>query len=80
MQVRKKGVLFPVVFTIMGLFFFGGCESEHRFVKKTTFKGPNSIVIEFAGPVDEGGPKTPRIIPPMKSLTRTSVSRLKTLF
>ena len=59
MQVQKKGVLFSVVFIIICLFFFSGCESEHRFVKKTTFKGANSIVIEFAGPVDEEWAKNP---------------------
>jgi electron transport complex protein RnfA len=38
---------------LVGLFLLTGCESEHRFVKSTAFKGTNQIVITFAGPVDE---------------------------
>ena len=34
-----------------------GCSQEHRFIKKVTFKGTNSIVITFAGPVDESWAK-----------------------
>jgi len=34
-----------------------GCATEHRFIKKTTFKGTNSIVLTFAGPVDEAWAK-----------------------
>ena len=59
MRTQKKGVLLPVVFIIISLFFLTGCESEHRFVKKTAFKDTNSIVIEFAGPVDKEWAKTP---------------------
>lgn len=38
-------------------FLLAGCTPEHRFVKKTEFKGTDSIVITFAGPVDEGWAK-----------------------
>lgn len=58
MKMPKKKVLFPVAFTIISLFFLAGCESEHRFVKKTAFQDANSIIIEFAGPVDEKWAKT----------------------
>jgi electron transport complex protein RnfA len=34
-----------------------GCGQEHPFVQKTAFKDTNSIVIKFAGPVDEGRAK-----------------------
>jgi len=40
-------------FLLVGLFLLAGCDSEHRFVKRTAFKGTNQIVITFAGPVDE---------------------------
>ena len=43
---------------LLTLLFWGllvsGCATEHRFVKKITFKGSNSIVVTFAGAVDEG--------------------------
>ena len=38
---------------LVGLLLLTGCDSEHRFVKRTAFKGTNQIVITFAGPVDE---------------------------
>ena len=42
---------------LLTLLFWGllvsGCATEHRFVKKITFKGSNSIVVTFAGAVDE---------------------------
>jgi electron transport complex protein RnfA len=38
---------------LVGIFVLAGCDSEHRFVKETAFKGGNQIVITFAGPVDE---------------------------
>lgn len=34
-------------------FLFTGCQSQHRFVKKTAFKGAQDIVITFAAPVDK---------------------------
>jgi len=40
-------------FLLVGLFLLAGCDSEHRFVKRTAFKGTNQIVITFAGPVDD---------------------------
>jgi Na+-translocating ferredoxin:NAD+ oxidoreductase subunit A len=30
-----------------------GCQSQHRFIKKTAFKGTKAIIITFAAPVDE---------------------------
>ncbi len=48
---RQSGFL--ACFLLAGLFLLAGCESEHRFVKSTAFKGANQIVITFAGPVDE---------------------------
>ncbi|KPA16990.1 Electron transport complex, Rnf/Nqr [Candidatus Magnetomorum sp. HK-1] len=38
------------------------CNTEHRFVKKTEFKGTNAIVICFAGAVDENWVKNPSAI------------------
>jgi electron transport complex protein RnfA len=39
------------------LLLFSGCGPEHRFIKGSSFKGPNQIMITFAGPVDEGWAK-----------------------
>jgi electron transport complex protein RnfA len=52
---RQSGFL--ACFLLAGLFLLAGCESEHRFVKSTAFKGANQIVITFAGPVDEAWAK-----------------------
>jgi electron transport complex protein RnfA len=46
----------------LGLLLFvvpllAGCGPEHRFIKKTSFKGDNQILISFAGPVDENWAK-----------------------
>ena len=41
------------VLLAVALFLLGGCGPEHRFVKSVSFKGANSIVIDFAGPVDK---------------------------
>jgi len=38
------------------------CNTEHRFVKKTEFKGTNTIVICFAGPVDKDWATNPASI------------------
>ncbi len=47
----------PYRWLFVTLLFWGlllsGCATEHRFIKNITFKGANSIVITFAGPVDE---------------------------
>jgi electron transport complex protein RnfA len=51
-KVRKQHVLVGWVL-LLGIFLLTGCDSEHRFVKRTAFKGTNQIVITFAGPVDE---------------------------
>lgn len=42
---------------LLCLFLLSGCGQEHPFVQKTAFKDTNSIVIKFAGPVDEGRAK-----------------------
>ena len=42
---------------LVGLLFLTGCDSEHRFVKRTAFKGTNQILVTFAGPVDESWAK-----------------------
>jgi len=51
-KVQRQRVLLGWIL-LVGLFLFAGCDSEHRFVKRTAFKGANQIVITFAGPVDE---------------------------
>jgi len=47
----------PYFWPVLALLFLGlllsGCATEHRFIKEITFKGANSIVLTFAGPVDE---------------------------
>jgi len=47
----------PYFWPVLALLFLGlllsGCDTEHRFIKEITFKGANSIVLTFAGPVDE---------------------------
>ena len=52
---------YPYRWLLVALIFWGlllsGCATEHRFIKKTTFKGTNSIVLTFAGPVDEAWAK-----------------------
>ena len=56
MKNPKRHYFFLVALLIWGL-LFSGCATEHRFVKKVSFKGTNSIVISFAGPVDESWAK-----------------------
>ena len=51
-KVQRQRVLLGWIL-LVGLFLFAGCDSEHRFVKRTAFKGANQIVITFAGPVDD---------------------------
>jgi len=51
-KVQTQRVLLGWIL-LVGLFLFAGCDSEHRFVKRTAFKGANQIVVTFAGPVDE---------------------------
>ena len=45
------------VVLLFGGLLLSGCATEHRFIKKTTFKGTNSIVLTFAGRVDEAWAK-----------------------
>jgi len=51
----KRHTLFVCWFIplMIALSLSAGCNSEHRFVTKTTFKGTHNIVITFAAPVDE---------------------------
>jgi len=42
---------------LAAIFLVAGCDTGHRFVKKTEFKDRDKIVITFAGPVDEGWAK-----------------------
>jgi Na+-translocating ferredoxin:NAD+ oxidoreductase subunit A len=42
---------------LMTFLLFSGCQSGHRFVTKTAFKGTHEIVITFAAPVDENWAK-----------------------
>ncbi len=51
-----KNVLVCVL-ALLGLLLLSGCGQEHPFVQKTAFKDTSSIVIKFAGPVDEGRAK-----------------------
>jgi H+/Na+-translocating ferredoxin:NAD+ oxidoreductase subunit A len=51
-KVQRQRVLLGWIL-LVGLFLFASCDSEHRFVKRTAFKGTNQIVVTFAGPVDE---------------------------
>ena len=51
-KVQRQHVLLGWIL-LVGIFLLAGCDSEHRFVKGTAFKGTNQIVITFAGPVDE---------------------------
>lgn len=48
-----KRYLFLFTFVLVSLVLLGGCEQEHRFIKKAAFKGPSSMEVTFAGPVDE---------------------------
>lgn len=44
---------------LLALLFLCACESDHRFVKETAFKGKREFVITFAGPVDPAGADDP---------------------
>ncbi|MDZ7697805.1 MAG: Rnf-Nqr domain containing protein [Deltaproteobacteria bacterium] len=48
---KQKSFLMAVMLLITGI-FLAGCQSDHRFVKKTAFEDTNRITLEFAGPVD----------------------------
>lgn len=56
MKALKRYYWFLVALLIWWLLLFG-CSTEPRFIKKASFKGTNSIVITFAGPVDEAWAK-----------------------
>lgn len=56
MKKLRQYFIFIFIFLIWGL-LTTGCSQEHRFIKKVKFKGTNSIMITFAGPVDESWTK-----------------------
>ena len=56
MKKLRQYFLLIFMLVIWGL-LTTGCSQEHRFIKKVTFKGTNSIMITFAGPVDESWAK-----------------------
>lgn len=55
-KIRKQHVLTGWML-LLGIFLLTGCETEHRFVKSTAFKGTHQIVLTFAGPVEEAWAK-----------------------
>jgi electron transport complex protein RnfA len=57
MKKVQRQRIFLGWFLLVGISLLAGCDSEHRFVKRTAFKGTNQIVITFAGPVDEAWAK-----------------------
>jgi len=50
-SIRSYHLLVGVL--LIAAFFLTGCETGHKFVKKTGFKDTDKIVLTFAGPVDE---------------------------
>ena len=50
-SIRSYHLLVGVL--LITALFLTGCETGHKFVKKTGFKDTDKIVITFAGPVDE---------------------------
>jgi electron transport complex protein RnfA len=42
---------------LLGVFLLSACGTEHRLIKRTSFKGDRQVVITFAGPVDENWAK-----------------------
>ena len=56
MKAPKRYYWFLAALPVLWL-LFSGCSTEPRFIKKASFKATNSIVITFAGPVDEAWAK-----------------------
>ncbi len=56
MKTFKQYHLFSLAFLIWGV-LLSGCTTEHRFIMNASFKGTHSIMITFAGPVDESWAK-----------------------
>jgi electron transport complex protein RnfA len=54
-NMRRHHVLAGVL--LVAVLLVAGCDTSHRFVRKTEFKDTDKIVITFAGPVDEGWAK-----------------------
>jgi electron transport complex protein RnfA len=52
MDVHGKRLWILSLVFLAGILAIAGCTPEHTFVKRVAFKGPQSIVIDFAGPVD----------------------------
>ncbi len=57
MSVFKRNSLSVCLLLVLALVFLTGCGPEHSFIKKVSFKDAQSIVVTFAGPVDEGWAK-----------------------
>lgn len=54
LEIFKRYTLIPAVLFMSALFFLSGCGGPgHRFIKTTEFKDKKSVLIQFAGPVDE---------------------------
>jgi len=59
-MIMSKCVRWMIVLSI--IIGCTACNTEHRFVKRTEFKGKNIIAITFAGPVDENWINNPKAI------------------
>ncbi len=53
MSISGRNCLFSAILIVIGSLLLAGCGAEHRFIKKTAFSKTHTIVVEFAGPVDE---------------------------
>ena len=51
--MKKANFYSGLLALLLGVLLLSGCETEHRFIKKVSFKGGNQIVVVFAGPVDQ---------------------------
>ncbi len=57
MPVFKRNSLSVCLLLVLALVFLTGCGPEHAFIKNVSFKDAQSIVVTFAGPVDEAWAK-----------------------
>ncbi|MBW2097017.1 MAG: NADH-quinone reductase, partial [Deltaproteobacteria bacterium] len=51
-KYHRSGALGAILLVVL-LLLATGCQSQHRFIKKTAFKGTHDIIVTFAAPVDE---------------------------
>jgi len=56
MKDLRRYYFFACMLLIWGM-LLAGCATEHRFINKVKFKGTNSIIVTFAGPVEDGWAK-----------------------